>query len=145
MGEVRITSFCLEIIPSRKACKESLKSSMRSCSNLASSALISLDTCSNSCLASRARRSAYARWLVGYGKGGGGKTNICDLGKGVSQSVRRYAPLCTIALMVLFYHEKLLISLLPIVVDPYAGCKSELYGNENAREVNDIGHVREQS
>jgi hypothetical protein len=45
-------------MPSRKAIKACLKSSTRSCSNLASSDLIIFDALSKSCFASIARRSA---------------------------------------------------------------------------------------
>lgn len=53
------TSFCREIMPSRNACRESLKSSILSCSNRATSALASFETCSYSNFASDARRSAF--------------------------------------------------------------------------------------
>ena len=61
------TSFCLAIMPSKKACNESLRSWIRSCSNRAISVLTSFETCSYSCLQSRARLSAYKhieRWLA---------------------------------------------------------------------------------
>ena len=53
------TSFCREIIPSKKACKESLKSSIRSCSNLATSDFTNFETCSYSSFDSDALRSAF--------------------------------------------------------------------------------------
>ena len=53
------TSFCREIIPSRKACNESLKSSIRSCSNRATSDFTNFETCSYSSFDSDALRSAF--------------------------------------------------------------------------------------
>ena len=52
------TCFCRLIIPSRKASRAFLKSSIRSCSKRATSAFTRRETWSNSCFASSARRSA---------------------------------------------------------------------------------------
>ena len=54
-----IVSFCREIMPSRRSSRLFLKSSIRSCSKRATSLFTRRDTCSNSCFASRTRRSAY--------------------------------------------------------------------------------------
>ena len=123
-----LTSFCREIIPFKKACNASLKSSMRSCSNRAISDLINFEERSKSCFASRARRSACEAHRLSYKSNWKWYGTAClgNQTNSVPCPLSGKTPLYPGPLVYLPYTPDLCVSVLPIHVCSPTRVKSQL-------------------